>query len=212
MSRYRLLALLLALVILPPALAAPKPAEVTRSDEAAAYRLLHKAERVTKHPEKATQAQLAQAARDLVQANELAPDFELQPWYHADLGTVLYAQAKATRGRDRRHLLEKARIQFYLAALTHDLDASRGTAGTDPRDVADYAAAGDATASFILYHCALLDYELGDPWGAQVPLDLLLDAAADHELERPEYVEKARTLLVKAQQAEAKERQKEQPR
>jgi hypothetical protein len=225
MPRHLLLPLLVALAMISPAPAAPKtvpaskhskrkPANVgARSQlpghdwaaEAAAYRLLHKSERVTQHPEKATQAQLAQAARDLVQANELAPGFELQPWYHAYLGTVLYAQAKATRGRDRRHLLEKASVQFGLAALTHDLDADR----TDPRDVTDYTAAGDATASFILYHVGLINYELGDALRALVALDLLLDAAADHELERPEYVQEARALLPKVKQANEKQLEEE---
>jgi hypothetical protein len=184
-------------------------AEVTTRDDAAAFRLLRKTEPITKHPEEATHAQLVQAAHDLALANELSPTFELAAWFHADLGTVFYARAKAKQGPERIYLLEKANVQFHLAALTHGIDAGRGAGGTSLSDVMDYEAAGDATASFILYHCGLLEYELGYPSNALSPLNLLLAAAADHgdELRRPEYIQKARALLpeVKAADEKAKE-------
>lgn len=220
LSAPRLVPLLAALLVLVPAVGAPKalpaskpskskaatPAEVKTLDSTAAYRVLRKTDAVTKHPERATQAQLLQAARDLALAAALEPHFELAPWFHADLGIVFYARAKAKQGPERTYLLERSSVQFYLAALTHGIDAARGTGGTNLSDVMDYEAAGDATASFILYHCGLLEYELGDPFGAFAPLNLLLAAAADHgdQLRRPEYIQKARALLVKVKQADEK--------
>jgi hypothetical protein len=215
MSPCRLLPLLAALLTLaaPKTTPAPKPGklpapEIRGIDYAAASRLLAKAQPIADHPDKATDAHLARAARDLARANELEPDLDLQPWFHADLGTVLYARAKAKRGPERTYLLERADVQFHLAALTHNI----GIYGARASDVIDFRAAGRATVSFILYHVGLLEYELGRPSNAVIPLHLLLAAAADHKLERPEYVEKARTLLPAVERAEEKQRQRPLPR